>query len=145
MVAQLSPLCVERARSARVSCRKGNRLLMTLLHLTTNRGRYQVIIFTNQGGIKLKGDQKRLQAFKGKVAAALNQLGVSTTVYAAMGKDHFRKPRTGMWKEMLEDYDLDADQTLDTEGYYSQGTPFLPVRASSTVTTQPSQLRRQVP
>jgi bifunctional polynucleotide phosphatase/kinase len=38
----------------------------------------------------------------------LAQLGIPTTLYAATAKDIFRKPRAGMWAEMLEDYELAA-------------------------------------
>lgn len=75
---------------------------------------YQVIIISNQAGLNLKhdpktvkSDQKRLSDFKTKVNAILESLDLPTTLYAATQKDLYRKPRNGMWTEMLEDYDLD--------------------------------------
>ena len=77
--------------------------------------RYRVVIFTNQGGLVLHPDPKskgpksiknRVPAFKQKCNAVLGQLGIPTTLYAATGKDIYRKPRAGMWSEMRDDYDL---------------------------------------
>jgi bifunctional polynucleotide phosphatase/kinase len=38
----------------------------------------------------------------------MKQLDVPMSVYAATGDAEHRKPRPGMWKEFLEDYDLDV-------------------------------------
>lgn len=78
---------------------------------------YQLVVLSNQNGISLspssqsaKVDAKRVAEFKTKVSAVFNQLDLAISVYAATEKDHYRKPRTGMWSEMLEDYDLDAEE-----------------------------------
>lgn len=42
-----------------------------------------------------------------------NQLDIPVSIYAATEKDVFRKPRTGMWKELLEDYDIHLPGDLD--------------------------------
>ena len=85
--------------------------------------RYQVIVFTNQGGLTLHPDPKskppkslkdRVGAFKQKCNVVLSQLDLPTTLYAATGNDIFRKPRPGMWKELCRDYDL-ADSEIDFE------------------------------
>ncbi|KAJ4400513.1 DNA kinase/phosphatase Pnk1 [Didymella pomorum] len=75
---------------------------------------------SNQGGISfksdpktVKSDQKRLADFKGKVSAVVSQLDLPVTVYAATGRDEYRKPRVGMWRELLEDHDLDILETVD--------------------------------
>ena len=75
---------------------------------------------SNQDGLSLssnsksaKTDAKRVSEFKSKVSAVLSQLEFPISVYAATAKDHFRKPRVGMWKEMLEDYDLDVGDGPD--------------------------------
>ena len=74
----------------------------------TNAGnRYTVIIFTNQGGIKLDKGGAKLDTFKLKAATVLANLDVPLTLYAATENDKYRKPRTGMWVEMLDDYDID--------------------------------------
>ncbi|KAK4245980.1 polynucleotide kinase 3 phosphatase-domain-containing protein [Corynascus novoguineensis] len=84
---------------------------------------YQVVIFTNQGGLTLHPDPKskgpksaknRVPAFKQKCNAVLGQLDIPITLYAATGKDIFRKPRPGMWIEMKDDYNL-ADSDIDRE------------------------------
>ncbi|KAH7094628.1 polynucleotide kinase 3 phosphatase-domain-containing protein [Paraphoma chrysanthemicola] len=75
---------------------------------------YLVAIVSNQGGISLKSDpktvksdQKRLSDFKQKVSVVLSQLDIPCSVYAATSRDQYRKPRTAMWDELLDEYDLD--------------------------------------
>ncbi|KAK5662120.1 hypothetical protein OQA88_8025 [Cercophora sp. LCS_1] len=84
---------------------------------------YQVIILTNQGGLTLHPDPKskapksqknRVPAFKQKCSGVLSQLDLPITLYAATAKDIYRKPRTGMWKEMKDDYDL-TEADIDHE------------------------------
>lgn len=84
--------------------------------------RYLLAVLSNQGGISLrpdpktvKSDQKRLADFKGKVSTVLSQLDLPVTVYAATGRDEYRKPRVGMWRELLEDYDLERAEMIDLE------------------------------
>ncbi|KAL1302095.1 hypothetical protein AAFC00_002531 [Neodothiora populina] len=74
---------------------------------------YLVAIISNQGGISLntksktvKSDQKRLVNFKQKVKAVLNQLDLPVSLYAATEKDRYRKPRVGMWENLLQDQAL---------------------------------------
>ncbi|KAK0705763.1 polynucleotide kinase 3 phosphatase-domain-containing protein [Apiosordaria backusii] len=85
---------------------------------------YQVVIFTNQGGLTLHPDPKakaptkltknRVANFKTKCNAVLGQLGIPITLYAATGKDIFRKPRSGMWEELKKDYNL-PEEEIDRE------------------------------
>lgn len=70
-------------------------------------------MISNQAGISLTIDPKapkahraRLGAFKTKVAGVLTQLDLPITVYAATAKDIYRKPRTGMWTELLKDHHI---------------------------------------
>lgn len=82
---------------------------------------YQIVILSNQNGLTLSRDPKakgpdntkRVAPFKQKASAILTQLDIPTSIYAATGKDVFRKPRAGMWKELCEDYGL---QDVDKEG-----------------------------
>ncbi|KAK2625111.1 hypothetical protein QTJ16_005480 [Diplocarpon rosae] len=82
---------------------------------------FRVVIVSNQGGISLKPDTKapksnmsKLSSFKAKVSAVLGQLDIPIRIYAATGKDIYRKPRTGMWTEILGDYDiLPGDLDID--------------------------------
>ncbi|EEH48399.2 polynucleotide kinase 3'-phosphatase [Paracoccidioides brasiliensis Pb18] len=81
---------------------------------------YLVIVLSNQKGISLKKnlkggrlESKSLSIFKQKVAAVMQTLNVPFAVYAATENDEFRKPRMGMWREMVDDYDLNVCDSLD--------------------------------
>ena len=50
----------------------------------------------------------------------MNQLDLPINIYAATGKDRFRKPRTGMWDEFLEEQDLD-EGSVDLESSFFVG------------------------
>ena len=50
----------------------------------------------------------RLNEFKRKVNTVLSQLELPISIYAATGLDKYRKPRTGMWEQVLSDFGLDA-------------------------------------
>lgn len=70
---------------------------------------------TNQGGLSVKRGQKifpsestRLANFKSKVGAIFRQLELPIMILAATARDQFRKPRTRMWYEVLEEFDLDS-------------------------------------
>jgi len=39
----------------------------------------------------------------------MRQLDIPLSLYAATQHDEYRKPRVGMWREFLDDYDLDVD------------------------------------
>ncbi|KAF5865613.1 hypothetical protein ETB97_003031 [Aspergillus alliaceus] len=76
---------------------------------------YHVIVVSNQKKISLqkemKGgrtDSKSLTNFKERAAAVMRQLDIPLSVYAATLDDGYRKPRIGMWKEFLDDYDFDV-------------------------------------
>lgn len=81
---------------------------------------YQIVILTNQSAISLKNDPKSLQKdkasyrnFKDQLTAVLRQLNLPINVFAATEKDQYRKPREGMWKEMLEELDFDEVTKVD--------------------------------
>lgn len=94
----------------------------------TLRRRYRLIIVSNQGGLTLHPDPKskapkaqaanRVTAFKQKCNAVLAQLDVPTTIYAATGRDIYRKPRAGIWGEILEDYDLETSDVDMENSFY---------------------------
>ncbi|KAF4458265.1 bifunctional polynucleotide phosphatase kinase [Fusarium albosuccineum] len=77
---------------------------------------YRVVILSNQAGLTLHFDpkskapkasaQKRVTEFKQKCSAVLTNLNLPTCVYAATAHDIYRKPRTGMWKELCDDFDI---------------------------------------
>ncbi|USW58317.1 Putative HAD-superfamily hydrolase,subfamily IIIA, polynucleotide kinase 3 phosphatase [Septoria linicola] len=82
---------------------------------------YAVVVISNQSRVVLKpepkkaGDMKSLSNFKGKVTAILNVLELPISVYAATKKDLYRKPRTGMWDQLLQDYGLSDSTNIDLE------------------------------
>ena len=85
-----------------------------------NNDGYLVVIISNQGNMSLKENAKSLQKdtvsfvnFKAQVTAILRQLDLPISVYAATEQDKYRKPRIGMWQEMLDDYDLEGDGSVD--------------------------------
>jgi hypothetical protein len=51
----------------------------------------------------------------------MRQLDIPLSIYAATQADEYRKPRTGMWKELMDDYDLDLDERLDLKGSFFVG------------------------
>lgn len=82
---------------------------------------FTIVIISNQGGITLKPDtkmpkahQSKTEVFKTKVSAVFNQLDIPISIYAATEKDIYRKPRTGMWTELLEDNEI-SPADLDLE------------------------------
>ncbi|EKV08360.1 DNA 3'-phosphatase Tpp1, putative [Penicillium digitatum PHI26] len=76
---------------------------------------FQVVIFSNQKKISVqkdikggRSDSKSLSNFKEKMTAVMTELDFPVSVYAATADPEYRKPRTGMWREFLDDYDLDV-------------------------------------
>lgn len=55
-----------------------------------------------------QSDSKSLTNFKQKLAAIMHDLEIPLSVYAATTDSGFRKPRLGMWREFLDDFDLDV-------------------------------------
>ncbi|EPE36814.1 HAD-like protein [Glarea lozoyensis ATCC 20868] len=88
-----------------------------LRQLYTEEG-YLIAVVSNQAGLSLKtdpkGSGKRLNTFKDKASAVLNQLDMPIIIYAATEKDIYRKPRMGMWTELLDDCKISSDD-LDLE------------------------------
>lgn len=89
---------------------------------------YIVAILSNQGGIALKADPKipkvqqtRVNTFKSKATVVLSQLNIPISLYAATERDIFRKPRTGMWTELLEDYDITSPGAVDLTSSFFVG------------------------
>lgn len=60
-----------------------------------------------------KAHHSKLSVFKTKAATVFSQLDLPISIYAATEKDIFRKPRMGMWKELLQDYDIRLPGDLD--------------------------------
>lgn len=94
----------------------------------TPRNRYSIAILSNQGSIGLrndpktvKSDQKSLTNFKTKANAVFNQLDIPIILLAASARDQYRKPRTGMWNELLEELDLDVGEGADLQNSFFVG------------------------
>ncbi|KAL4975739.1 polynucleotide kinase 3 phosphatase-domain-containing protein [Aspergillus desertorum] len=88
-----------------------------------NADGYHVAIFTNQSKISLKKDKKgnvsrSLGNFKERVSAVMKQLDIPLSVYAATELDEYRKPRAGMWREFLDDYDYDVTGIDSSESIF---------------------------
>lgn len=89
---------------------------------------YQVVVISNQKRISLqselkggRSESKSLSNFKERATAVMRQLDVPMSIYAATQYDEYRKPRMGMWKEMLDDYDLDVGEGVDLQGSFFVG------------------------
>lgn len=102
-------------RRKETSCRLTIKCAVLRLHS------YQIVILSNQAGLKLHPDPNakgpkggtaaittKVTNFKQKCAAVLAELDLPTTIYAATGRDIYRKPRTGMWDRLCDDYNLGA-------------------------------------
>lgn len=89
---------------------------------------YIVVILSNQGNISLKDNPKILQKdnlslanLKSQIASVFRQLDFPITIYAATNQDRYRKPRVGMWQEMLEEYDIQEDGAVDLANSFYVG------------------------
>ncbi|KAL8930154.1 MAG: hypothetical protein Q9208_000771 [Pyrenodesmia sp. 3 TL-2023] len=99
-----------------------------LLYPTETLGRYIVAIMSNQGSIALrsdpksiKSDQKNLANFKSKANSVFTQLDIPILLLAATARDQYRKPRTGMWTELLDEFDLDTKEGPDLSSSFFVG------------------------
>ena len=85
----------------------------------TDHASYNICILTNQGSMSLAtnsktlADTKSLTIFKTKVSVILSHFDFPILLLAATARDRYRKPRTGMWTELLEELDLDNGRGLD--------------------------------
>ncbi|PNS17341.1 Bifunctional polynucleotide phosphatase/kinase [Sphaceloma murrayae] len=79
---------------------------------------YLVNIISNQAGLKPPDPKtkspvgalnKKVAEWKQKVKAVLDTLDLPIAVYAARDHDLYRKPRVGMWEQLLADHHLSAD------------------------------------
>lgn len=67
------------------------------------------MVFSNQNGLN---SDKKIKSFQFKVENILNQVNSPVLFMAAMKKDMYRKPMTGMWDWLVENNDnLSIDKT----------------------------------
>lgn len=90
--------------------------------------RYAIVIITNQGSVSLrndpkafKSDQRSLANFKAKVGSVLSHFDFPILLLAATARDGYRKPRTGTWKELLDDLDLNEGDGPDLQSSFFVG------------------------
>lgn len=71
---------------------------------------YTIVIFTNQGysGKKLLTALDRIK----NILTKLNENGINPWIFTATGHDQYRKPETGMWKELINNIDVDIDKSF---------------------------------
>ena len=89
---------------------------------------YVICILTNQGSLSLKNnpksiknDQKSVSTFKSKATAILSHFDFPILLLASTAHDRYRKPRSGMWNEVLEELDLDQIQSPDLDECFFVG------------------------
>ncbi|KAI8875662.1 PNK3P-domain-containing protein [Backusella circina FSU 941] len=78
---------------------------------------FSIVIFSNQNGLK---SEQRIHEFQYKVESIINGIDVPVTVLAAMDKDHYRKPMTGMW-DWIEQKASDEAVTIDKKQSFFVG------------------------
>lgn len=90
--------------------------------------RYAIVIITNQGSISLKkdpktfkSDQRSLANFKTKVASVLSHFDFPILLLAATARDKYRKPRIGIWTELLDALDFDEGTGPDVQSSFFVG------------------------
>ncbi|KAL2041201.1 hypothetical protein N7G274_006146 [Stereocaulon virgatum] len=83
---------------------------------------FAIAVLTNQGSVAIKEnpktikvDQRSLAAFKSRVTSIFSHFDFPLTLLAACARDLYRKPRTGMWTELLEDLGLDEGDGPDLQ------------------------------
>jgi len=81
---------------------------------------FAIVIVSNQAAVSLRTDAKTpkdgmrsVNNLKGKVAAVMSALDLPISMYAGTEHDIFRKPRTGMWEQILKDYGLTDHGDID--------------------------------
>ena len=99
---------------------------------------YSIIIVTNQKVRSEKEKNSRLE----RIEEIVEAIGLPLSVYVALGDDKYRKPKPGIWKEILITYGQpieaffvgDADgqpgshSDVDIGWAHNVGIPFYPVR-----------------
>ncbi|KAL2828693.1 polynucleotide kinase 3'-phosphatase [Aspergillus cavernicola] len=84
---------------------------------------YCVVIISNQKAVTLKKDKtgggsRSFTNLKGRFLEVMKQLDIPLSVYAATEDDEYRKPRVGMWREFVDDYDLDVTGVDTSESIF---------------------------
>jgi bifunctional polynucleotide phosphatase/kinase len=77
-----------------------------------------VKIITNQGRLTDSdgNEAPEAQVFKQKIEHIFDILGIPLTIYAACANDNWRKPRTGIWELLVQEYQQKG-QKIDNNSY----------------------------
>jgi bifunctional polynucleotide phosphatase/kinase len=88
----------------------------TKLRTLSSQG-YNLVILTNQGRLTTStgAESAESELFKSKVDILAKELDVGFTIYVACANDRYRKPRTGMWDRICEDFGLRGQAGKDIE------------------------------
>ncbi|EPB85745.1 hypothetical protein HMPREF1544_07496 [Mucor circinelloides 1006PhL] len=73
---------------------------------------FKIVIFSNQNGLN---SDKKVKGFQYKIESILRQVNSPILVMAAMKKDKYRKPMTGMWEWLEQNNDgvsIDKSQSF---------------------------------
>jgi bifunctional polynucleotide phosphatase/kinase len=72
-----------------------NEYVVPVLHRLYNEESYNIVIFTNQSGLKRKPEKQR--DFLWKLKKVIEAIGVPVGYYVSINHDQYRKPMTGMF------------------------------------------------
>ncbi|XP_060535853.1 uncharacterized protein F21D5.5 [Cylas formicarius] len=71
---------------------------------------YKIVFFTNQSGVG--NDASKIKEFKRKIENIIKALNLPMQVFISLGKGIYRKPRTGMWQELIKERNDGVDVDL---------------------------------
>lgn len=76
---------------------------------------YKIVIFTNQAG--LRKDTKKIENFKKKIENIVTALDLPIQVFISTTDSIYRKPATGMWEALQNDYNNNQKIAKDKSFY----------------------------
>lgn len=92
---------------------------------------YLICVLSNQAGLALdatasksktpKADAEKVSKWKQKARAVFDQLDLPARLYAATDYDGYRKPRIGMWRQLIRDAFAGDEAAVDIEGSFFVG------------------------
>lgn len=85
--------------------------------------RFRIVVFTNQNGLKLLTGKttkhvNRYNDWKDKVTMVITKLNLPIRLYAATEDDEYRKPRTGMFAQLVSDLGNDVELIDMKESFF---------------------------
>lgn len=70
--------------------------------------RFKIVVFSNQNGLN---SDKKINSFKFKIETILGEIDTPVLFLAALKKDIYRKPMTGMWDWFVENNGAEIDKS----------------------------------